>query len=112
MNDFPAKCNLFFKGRDLCQFAELPSALGNHASTMSTDVFGVGQLSRIDRTILYAGKMHNNNDRETLFHSSVDSRGDGHIALGWSMANSGGSRLVEPPAAAVQLGPIVCSRVT
>jgi hypothetical protein len=88
MNDFPAKCNLFFKGRDLCRFARLPSALGNHASTMGTDVFGESQLSRIDWMILDVAEMHNNSDWETLFHSSVKSVGDGHIALRSSMPNS------------------------
>lgn len=88
MHDFPAKRNLFFKGRDFCRFARLPSALGDHASTMGTDVFGVGQLSRIDRMILNVAKMHNDSDRETLFHSSVESGGDGHIALRSSMTNS------------------------
>jgi len=81
MNDFPAKRNLFVKGRDLCRFARLPGTLGNHASPMGTDVFGVSQLSRVDRMILHAGKMHNNSDRETLFHSSVESGSGGHIAL-------------------------------
>jgi hypothetical protein len=88
MNDFPAKCNLFFKGCDLCRIARLPSALGNHASTMGADVFGVSQLSRIDWIILDVAKMHNNSDRETLFHSSVESVGDGHIRLRSSMPNS------------------------
>ena len=81
MNDFPAERNLFFKGRDLCRFARLPGTLGNHASPMGADVFGVSQLSRVDRMILDVGKMHNNSDRETLFHSSVESAGDSHIAL-------------------------------
>jgi hypothetical protein len=88
MHDFPAKRNLFFKGRDLCGFARLPSALGDHAGTMGTNVFGVGQLSRIDRMILDVAKMHNNSDKETLFHSSVECAGDGHIALRSSMAKS------------------------
>ena len=88
MNDFPAKRNLIFKGRDLCRFARLPSALGNHASTMGTDVFGVSQLSSIDWMILDVAKMHNDSDRETLFHSSVESWGDGHIALRSSTSNS------------------------
>ena len=81
MNDFPAKRNLFFKGHDLYRFAGLPSTLGNHASSMGTDVFGVSQLSRFDKMILDVAKMHNNSNRETLFHSSVESSGDGHIAL-------------------------------
>jgi hypothetical protein len=81
MNDFPVERNLFFKGRDLCRFAKLPGTLGNHASPMGTDVFGISLLSRFDRIILDVGKMHNNSDRETLFHSSVESMGDGHIAL-------------------------------
>jgi hypothetical protein len=81
MNDFPAKRNQFFQGRDLCRFARLPSALGNHASTMGADVVGVGQLSCVDRMILDVAKMHNNSDRETLFHSSVESSGGDHIAL-------------------------------
>jgi len=88
MDDFSAKRNLFFKGRDLCRFARLPSALGNHASTMGTDVFGVSQLERIDWMIRDVAKMHNNNDRETLFHSSVESGGDGHMGLPSSMPNS------------------------
>jgi hypothetical protein len=71
MNDFPAKRNLFFKGRDLCRFARFPSTLGNHASPMGTDVFGISQLSRLGGMILDVGKMYNNSDRETLFHSSV-----------------------------------------
>jgi hypothetical protein len=37
--------------------------------------------------ILDLGKMHNDSDRETLFHSSVESVGDGHNALRSSMAN-------------------------
>jgi len=81
MNDFPAKRNLFFKGHDLYRFAGLPSTLGNHASSMGTDVFGVSQLSRLDRMILDVDKMHNDSDRETLFHSSVESWCDGHMAL-------------------------------
>jgi hypothetical protein len=81
MNDSPAERNLFFKGRDLCRFARFPCSLGNHASAMGTDVFGVRQFSRFDRMILDLGKMHNNSDREALFHSSVESSGDGHITL-------------------------------
>jgi hypothetical protein len=110
MNDFPAKRNLFVKRRDLCRFARLPSTLGNHASTMGADVFGVSQLRRIDRMILDVGKMHNNSDRETLFHPSVESVGDGHIALidGKSLRLGAGG----PLAAAVQLGPIVGSGVS
>jgi hypothetical protein len=94
MNDFPAKRNLFFKGRDLYRFARLPSTLGNDARPMRTDVFGVSQLSRIDRMILNVGKMHNNSDRETLFHSSVESCCDGHMVLHWLRANFWGSGLV------------------
>jgi hypothetical protein len=71
----------------LYRFARLPRTLGNHRSPMGTDVFGVSQLSRFDRMISEVGKMHNDNDRETLFHSSVESRCDGHIALRKSMAN-------------------------
>jgi hypothetical protein len=85
MNDFAAKRNLFFEGRDLCRFARLPSAPGNHASTVGTDVFGVSQLSRMDWMILDVAKMHNNNNRETPFHSSVESGGDGHNGLPSSM---------------------------
>jgi hypothetical protein len=102
MNDFPAQRNLFFKARDLYRFASLPSTLGNHASPMGTDVFGVSQLSRIDRMILDVGKMHNHSDRETLFHSSVKSSCDGHMGLRWSMANFWGSGLGGPPAAVLQ----------
>jgi hypothetical protein len=87
MNDFPAKRYLFVEGRDLRRFARLPGALGNQASPMGTDVLGISQLSRIDRMILDVGKMHNHSDRETLFHSSVESSGDGHMTLRWSMAN-------------------------
>ena len=87
MNDLPAERNLFCKGRDLCRFARLPGTLGNHASPMAADVFGGSQLSRFDRMILDLGKMHNNSDRETLFHSSVESLGDGHKALRSSIAN-------------------------
>jgi hypothetical protein len=94
MNDFPAKRNQFFQGRDLCRFARLPSTLGNHASAMGTDVFGVRQLSCFDSMILNVAKMHNNTDRETLFHSSVESSGHGHIALRQSIANLRGAGLV------------------
>ena len=110
MNDFPAKRNQFFQGRDLCRLPRLPSALGNHASTMGTDVFGVSQLSRFDRMILDVGKMHNNSDRETLFHSSVESCGDGHIALALGEGKSLRLGAGGPLAAAVQLEPIVGSR--
>jgi len=87
MNDFPAKRSLFLKGRDLRRFARLPSTLGNNASAMGTDVFSISQLSPIDRIVLNVGQMHNHSDSESLFHSTVESGGDGHIALRWSMAN-------------------------
>jgi hypothetical protein len=81
MNDFPAKRNKFFKGHDLHRFARLPGTLGNHASSMGTDVFGVSQLSRLQGLVLNVSKMHSNSDRETLFHSSVESWCDGHMTL-------------------------------
>ena len=63
MNNFPAKRNLLFEGCDLRQIAKLPCATGNHAGAMGTDVFSVGQLSRIDRMFLWASQVHNNGDR-------------------------------------------------
>ena len=108
MNDFPAKRTLFFKGRDLCRIARLPSTLGNHASPIGTDVVGISQLSSIDR-IQDLGKIHNNSNRETLFHSSVEC--DGHIALRDALVDGKSLRLGVggPLATAVQLGPIVGS---
>lgn len=81
MNNFPAKRNLLFEGSDLRLIAKLPHTTGNHAGAMGTDVFSVGQLSRIDRMFLDASQVHNNGDRQTFFHSSVKSRGNGHMAM-------------------------------
>jgi hypothetical protein len=81
VDDFTSERKLFFEGRDLCEFARLPRTSRNHASAMGTDVFGISQLDRTNRLLMYVDKVDNNSDREPLIHSSVEFVRDCHMAL-------------------------------
>src|SRR5260370_40566945 len=54
--------DFIFQRSDLCQFARLPGAAGNHADTVGTDVIRAGQFCPVGRLILRAGEAHNNRD--------------------------------------------------
>jgi len=54
--------DFIFQRSDLCRFARLPGAAGNHAGAVSTDVIRTGQFCSVGRLILRVGEAHNNRD--------------------------------------------------
>ncbi len=62
IDDLSADRDFIFQRSDLCRFASLPRAAGNHAGTVCTDVIRVGQLCSVGRLILRVGEAHHNRD--------------------------------------------------
>src|SRR5712691_8694116 len=55
INNLSSDSDFIFHTRYLCHFTGLPMAFGNHASTVSTDVFRVGQFCSVGRLLLREG---------------------------------------------------------
>ena len=72
IGDLSAEGAFFFQGSDLCHFANLPGAAGNHAGTVSTDVIRIGQFWLLGSLILYMGKADNDSDWDAFLHASAE----------------------------------------
>src|SRR2546422_310256 len=55
INNLSADSDFIFHTGYLCHFTGLPMAFGNQASTVSTDVFRIGQFRSVGRLILHQG---------------------------------------------------------
>jgi len=82
IGDLAAEGDFIFQGSDLCHFANLPGAAGNHACTVSTDVIRIGQFWFAGRFILRMGEADNNSDWYAFLHASAEYALDGHKDLG------------------------------
>src|SRR6266403_981090 len=97
IGDLSADGGFIFQGSDLCHFANLPGAAGNHAHTVSTDVICIGQFWFVGRFILRLGEADNDSDWYAFLHASAKYALDGHRGLGlagWRSLRrgAGGSR--------------------
>jgi len=78
IGDLSADDDFILQGSDLCHFANLPRAAGNHAGTVSTDVICIGQFWLAGRLILRLGEADNNSDWDAFLHASAQYALDGH----------------------------------
>src|SRR6266404_4072668 len=92
MGDLSADGGFIFQGSDLCHFANLPRAAGNHAGTVSTDVICIGQFWFAGRLILLMGEAHNYSDWDAFLHTSAKYAFDGHRRLGLAGRRSSTTR--------------------
>ena len=73
IGDPTAERGLVVQGRHLRHLPSLPSTRGNHASAVGADIVCKSEFCSLGGMIVGAGQMHNNSDRNALFHNSSQS---------------------------------------